>query len=151
MSLRINERGRSGVRAWRSGLTRAAAAGLCGLIALALALPAPVDASPGLGDTSAAPRCEVDAELMAVVYNEDDPDRSFAMLIGGKRTDGWMVSTTSYVAGRPVMAVLPEALWLGPVDSLCWMPLAHEGHQRVRAPKKRRHKKKRKRKRRRKR
>jgi len=91
----------------------------------------PALASPGLGDTSAAPRCDVKAELMAVVYNDAQPERSFAMLVSGKRGDGWMVSTHSYVAGRPVMAVLPEALWLGPADSLCWMPLAHAGHQRV--------------------
>jgi len=47
---------------------------------------------------------------------------------------------------------LPEALWLGPADALCWVPLAHEGHQRVnKAKRPSKHKKKKRRRRRRKR
>lgn len=88
------------------------------------------DAQSGLGDIGAAPRCEVEVDLMAVVYNDRTPERSFAM-VAEARGLGRMVGVGSLVAGKPILAILPRAVWLGPERSMCWIPLDHEGKQRV--------------------
>ena len=89
-------------------------------------------AIPGVGDTSEADRCQVELDLMAVVYNDHDDRRSFAMVVAGKSTR--MVRVGSYVAQRRVVAIVPRALWLTKGSGLCWLPLAHEGSQRVAPP-----------------
>lgn len=121
---------------------------LGGLIALG-ALCASAAAAPGMGDTGAAPRCAIDekVDVMALVYNDASPERSFAM-VSSKRGNGRMIGVGSWIAGRPVIAILPRALWLGPHEEPCWMPLSHDGNQRVTKPRKAK-KKKRKRRRRR--
>ena len=125
-------------------LSAAAKAALVAL-ALGLGLPGTGGAQAGFGDTTRAPRCKVELDLMAVVYNARAPERSFAMVSSG-RGPGWMIGMGSYVAGRPVLAMLPRALWLGPEESLCWIPLSHDGKQQV-TPKKTSKRGKRKRKR----
>jgi hypothetical protein len=108
------------------------ALGLCAAAARAKAIE-------GMGDTTSAPRCKFDKKIgvMALVYNAREPKRSFAMIATGPG-ESRMVRVGSHVAGRPVVAVLPSALWLGPADNLCWMPLDHEGKQKVRKVKRRR-------------
>jgi hypothetical protein len=123
-----------------------------GLAALAVSLdPLAAAAQPGMGETSEARKCKVDEELdvMALVYNDREPDASFAMVAVGKGP-GRMVGVGSFIAGKPIIAVLPRALWLGPAEDPCWLPLSHEGKQRVKNRKKHRKRKKRRRKRRRK-
>lgn len=118
-------------------------------LALIASLPAVASALDGRGDTSAADQCEVQVDLMAVVYDHREPRRSIAMVVHG-RNNGRVVRVGSRVAGLPVLAVLPEALWLGTQEAPCWIPLDHEGKQRVRkgARSKKRSKKRSKRKRR---
>jgi len=92
-------------------------------------------AVPPMGDVSRAPRCEIDERLdvMALVYNDTRPEKSYAMIAAG-RGGGRMIGVGSYVDGRPVLAILPGALWLGPEEDMCWMPLSHQGSQRVDSP-----------------
>lgn len=94
----------------------------------------PVVALDGQGDTTAADRCEVAVHLMAVVYDHRDPARSIAMVVNGG-PPARVVRVGSRVAGLPVLAVLPEALWLGTREDPCWIPLDHQGSQRTAAPK----------------
>jgi hypothetical protein len=93
----------------------------------------------------APPRCPADEKLdvMALVYNDENPDRSLAMVALG-RDDPRLISVGSYVAGRIVVAIQPHTLWLGPGHAPCWMPLSHEGDPRAhKAKKKRKRKRKR--------
>jgi hypothetical protein len=95
-----------------------------------LALAAPARAVDGRGDTSRADQCEITVDLMAVVYDHRAPERSIAMVVHGKNP-GRVVRVGSRVAGLPVLAVLPEALWLGTPEAPCWIPLDHQGRQRA--------------------
>ena len=96
---------------------------------LALVSPA---AAGGFGDTDAAPRCTGTTELMAVVYNQRKPDASLAMIAGGESPR--MVRIGSRVEDRLVVAILPQALWLGPAGSPCWIPFGPTGMQKVQPP-----------------
>lgn len=83
-------------------------------------VPARVDARP--------PHCTLSAQLMAVVYNERQPTRSFAMVVRSGK-EGRMIRRGSYVEGRRVLAVLPRALLLGPPEAPCVLRLQHAGTQ----------------------
>jgi hypothetical protein len=115
--------------------------------ALASAAGAPAHASGLTGDTSAAPRCEVGVELLGVVYNDRAPEDSFAMVSYGARGTR-MVYVGSRIAGKRVGAILPMAIWLGPTDAPCWLPLSHDAPRAkvpARKPPKKRKKKRKKR------
>ena len=100
-------------------------AGLCVIPAHATASADEAKVSP-----DEAPRCEIDekVDVMALVHNDRAPDKSMAMIAtasGGKR----IVHIGGYIHGRAVLAILPHSIWLGPVETPCWMPLSHEGKQ----------------------
>jgi hypothetical protein len=80
---------------------------------------------------------------MAVVHNERQPTRSFAMVVRTGK-EGRMIRRGSYVEGRRVLAVLPNSLVLGPPEAPCVLRLQHAGTQKV-APKATKSKKPRKR------
>lgn len=79
----------------------------------------------------APPLCEVEVDLVGMVYVVDTPDRSFA-LVGASQ--GRLVRIGSFVGGREVLEMEPTSLWLGPAEDPCLLRLSHEGKQRV-APK----------------
>lgn len=72
--------------------------------------------------------CEVELDLVGMVYVVEDPDRSFA-LVGSPQ--GRLVRIGSFVAGREVLEMEPTSLWLGPAEDPCLLRLSHEGKQRV--------------------
>lgn len=102
------------------------------IAAAGMFVPAVASAGQGFGDTRAAPKCEGAPEVIAVVYNDKRPERSFAMIAGDG--GGRMVRIGSRVTGKLVVAILPQAVWLGPERSPCWIPLGYEGPQTVEPP-----------------
>ncbi len=79
----------------------------------------------GRGNTEDASRCEVEAELVAVVYNPRKPERSFALVAQG-RNPARLVGVGSWVEGMRVVAIRPKALWLDAENDACWLPMARE-------------------------
>jgi hypothetical protein len=68
------------------------------------------------------PRCEIQVELLAVVLEERDHERSFAM-VADKGKKPRMVGVGSWVGDRSVRAIEPRAIWLSDAAGLCWLPL----------------------------
>lgn len=100
---------------------------------LGLALCAALAAVTDFGKTSRAkgqsrpPACEADVELVALVYAENDPDRSMA-LVGAKRSR--LVRIGSWIGDRQVIAMGPRSLVLGPVDDPCMARLKERSKHR---------------------
>lgn len=85
------------------------------------------------------PDCDTEADLIAVVYVADAPQRSFAM-VGQK--SGAMVQVGSVFEGKRVYAIRPRSLWLSDdTGGSCWLRLAHEGPQKVNTKSRRRNNK----------
>jgi len=100
-----------------------------------LALAAGFGLSVAVGSTAAAqavgwgpPLCDVEVDLLGMVYVVDEPEQSFA-LVG--LTEAKLVRIGSFVAAREVLEMEPRSLLLGPAEDPCLLRLSHAGKQRV--------------------
>jgi hypothetical protein len=85
-----------------------------------LAAPTDLAISSEVAAQSRPPACELDVELVALVYAPEDPAQSMA-LVGAKR--GRLVRIGSWVGDRQVIAMAPRSVVLGPVEDPCLMRL----------------------------